>query len=84
MSVDSAYRRLAIAILELDVATVAARLASQSQCLDDHVARASDAQSTRTSPIGAIIHAHSPSTPSPRLAMRAAARKLVRTAGESA
>ena len=35
MDVDSAYRRLAIAILELDVATLAAKLASQSECFDD-------------------------------------------------
>jgi hypothetical protein len=34
MSVESAYRRLAIAILELDVATLAARLADQRRAED--------------------------------------------------
>jgi hypothetical protein len=34
MSVESAYRRLAIAILELDVATLAARLADERRAED--------------------------------------------------
>ena len=51
MSVNSAYRRLAIVILELDVPTLTAKLASQSECFDARAERTGDSERTSTTPI---------------------------------